>query len=112
MSLPSLSWLSRVGEAASVLIPGVGTAVGFIVMIYDLGESMICGGLNYLIQHVSAMDTSAFSNGSFALVASIGYGNAVFPLTEAVNIGLALAGACTTIALIRWIKSVVPTISN
>jgi len=112
MPLPSLSWIAKVGESAARLIPGVGTFVGLISLIYDLGESMVAGGLNYLLAQVDALDTSAFSNASFATVVGIGYGNAVFPLDEAVTIGTALALACGTIVTIRWVKSVIPTVSN
>ena len=112
MPLPSLSWIAKVGESAARLIPGIGTVVGFVTLIFDLGETMLAGGLNYLLTQINSMDTSAFSNASFALVVGIGYGNAVFPLDEAITIGTALATACGTIVVIRWVKSFIPTVSN
>jgi len=112
MPLPSLSWIAKVGESAAKLIPGIGTFVGFITLIFDLGETMLAGGLNWLIAQLNVLDTSAFSNASFAAVVGIGYGNAVFPIDEALTIGVALATACGTIVVIRWVKSFIPTVSN
>lgn len=112
MALPSLSWLAKVGEAAARAIPGMGTGLGFIALIYDLGDKMVAGGLNWLLSMVNSIDTSAFSNASFALVTGIGYGNAVFALDEAITVWTALAVACGAVAVIRWVKSVIPTVSN
>ena len=112
MALPSLEWLSRIGEAAIKLIPFVGTTGGLVVWIFDIGERVIAGGLNYAINQLSAMDTSAFSNASFGVIAGIGYANAVFPLAEFASIWTAVFTAAGLVLLIRWIKSCIPTVSN
>lgn len=112
MPLPSLSWIAKVGESAARLIPVVGTITGFFTLIFDLGERIVAGGINYLLDGLDAIDTSTFDNASFGAIAMIGYGNAVFPLEETMSVGAALIAACTTIATIRWAKSFIPTVSN
>lgn len=112
MPLPSLSWISKVGESAARLIPVVGTITGFVTLIFDLGEKIVAGGFNFALERLDAIDTSAFANATYGAIAFIGYGNAVFPLDEAMSIGAALITACTTVAVIRWVKSFIPTLSN
>jgi hypothetical protein len=108
----SLTWLSSVGRNIASFVPAFGTLMGFVAYIYELGETVLVGGLNFLSDRVSAIDTSAFANASFAAVVGIGYGNAVFPLTEMVSIWTALGTACLTVVIIRWVKSFIPTVSN
>lgn len=108
----SLTWLSRVGSSIVGATPLVGSLLGFLTLIYNVGESMVVGALNYATASIDAINTSAFGNATFAGITFIGYGNAVFPLEEAVSIWAAVGTACLSIALIRWIKSVIPTVSN
>jgi len=108
----SLTWLSRVGSSVVGFVPGVASVTALITLIFNLGERMLVGGLNYAITQVNGINTSAFDNATFAGITFIGYGNAVFPLEETVTIWSAVATACLSVALIRWIKSVIPTVSN
>jgi len=108
----SLTWLSNVGRSVMSFVPVLGSVLGFLAWFYELGETVLVGGLNFISDRINAIDTSAFSNASFAVVAGIGYANAVFPLSETVTIWASLATACITIAIIRWVKSVIPTVSN
>jgi len=108
----SLSWLSDVGRSIKFLVPGVGTLFGFVVFIYDLGEKILVGGLTYASESFAALDTSAFSDVSFASVAAIGYANTVFPIPEAMNIWASVFTACLSVSAIRWVKSFIPTLSN
>lgn len=112
MSLPSLEWLSRVGESALKAIPFFGGAVGVMTWTLDVGEKLLAGGLNYAIDKVSAIDTSAFGNATFTAVGAIGFGNAVFPLSEFITIWTAVFTAAGSVLVIRWIKSFIPTMAN
>lgn len=108
----SLEWLSKTGSAIVGFVPGVSTVVALVTLIFDLGEKMLAGGLNLAISTLSSIDTSAFSNVSFAGVAAIGYANAVFPLDEMISIWTAVASGCLSVVTIRWVKSFIPTVSN
>ncbi len=112
MALPSLSWLSRVGESALKAIPFFGSAFGFVVLILDIGERVLVAGINFATSSVNAIDTSAFSNVSFAAITGIAYANAVFPLSEFVSIWTAVFTAAGSVIVIRWVKSFIPTVSN
>lgn len=112
MALPSLEFLSRIGQLVIRAIPFVGSVMGFVAWIYDLGERVLAGGLNWILTQVSAIDTSVFSNAAFGTVAGIGYANAVFPLSEFVTIWAAVFTAAGAIVLIRWVKSFIPAIAN
>jgi hypothetical protein len=108
----SLTWLSRVGSSVIRIVPGVGTMVSCVTLVFNLGESMLVGGLNYALEHVNAINTTGFDNVTFASVSFIGYANAVFPLEEFVTMWSSVAAGCLSIAAIRWVKSCIPTISN
>lgn len=112
MANPTVYWLVEASKVLGRAIPFFGTVAGLVTLIYDLGETMLVSGLNFLIAHISSIDTSLFSNASFGAVASIGYANAVFPLSEFVAIWTAVITAKLTIIIIRWVKSVIPTVSN
>jgi hypothetical protein len=112
MALPSLSWLARVGESALKAIPFFGSGLGLIALVFDFGEKLLVGSINYVIDTINAMDTSMFSNAAFASVQGIAYANAVFPLSEFVTIWTAVFAAAAGIILIRWVKSFVPTVAN
>ncbi|MBB5349877.1 hypothetical protein HNR46_000098 [Haloferula luteola] len=94
------------------MVPLIGTIFGWFVWVNDLGERIIAGGLNFIIDRLDAIDTTAFSNASFASVAGIGIANAVFPLSEAITMWSALFTAMLAIIVIRWVKSFIPTVSN
>jgi len=93
-------------------VPVFGTLLGLIAYIYDLGETLFVGTLNLVISRLDAIDTSLFSNASFAAVYGIGYANAVFPLQEFVTMWIAIGVGCLSVVVIRWIKSFVPTVAN
>ena len=112
MPLPSLSWIAKVGEAAIRFIFMTSPVVAFFALFFKLGDSMVAAVLNYALAQINAMDTTAFSNASFASVVGISYANAVFPLSEAISIWTALGTACGIVVVIRWIKSFIPTVSN
>lgn len=112
MANPTVYWLVEVSKILGRAVPFFASVVGFFTLIYDLGEQIVVGGLNYLLGLVSSIDTSAFSNASFATVAGIGYANAVFPLSEFVTIWTAVISAKLVVLLIRWVKSFIPTIAN
>jgi len=112
MPLPSLSWIARVGESALKAIPFFGSAVGFIALIFDIGERVLVGGINFLISSVNSIDTSLFSNAAFGAVSGISYANAVFPLSEFVTIWTSVFTGAAAVLVIRWVKSFVPTVAN
>lgn len=112
MPLPTVYWLVEVSKILGKALPFFGSVVGFITLVYDLGEKMLVGGLNFFISQLNTIDTSMFSNASFASVAGIGYCNAVFPLSEAIAIWTALGACFVTILILRWVKSFIPTVAN
>jgi len=112
MATPTLYWLVSVARVLGKVVPGFATITGLITLVYDLGNQMLAGVLNLAISQISAIDTSAFSEVSFATITSIGLANAVFPLAELVTIWTALFSAMGVIIAFRWIKSFVPTVSN
>jgi hypothetical protein len=112
MILLSPDVISRLVQSATKALPFFGSSLGFIALLYDWGDKMLSTSLNYAIANVSAIDTSAFSNASFATVAGIGYANAVFPLEEFINIWVAVFTAAAIVLMIRWIKSFIPTVAN
>ena len=93
-------------------IPLFGSALGVLSLVLSIGEHVVSAGLNFAVNQVSALDTSAFSNAAFALVAGIGYANAVFPLSEFVNIWTSVFTAAGIVLVIRWVKSFIPTVAN
>jgi len=112
MAMPTVQWLVSVAKIIGKLTPFFGTVVGLVTLVYDLGTIIIVGGLNFLADRLDAIDTSAFSNAGFGLISSIGYFNAVFPLSEAIVVWTALLTAKLAIVVIRWVKSLIPTLSN
>lgn len=112
MALPSLTWLSGVGTAAARLITWLGSGMSLVTWVFDIGEKMLAGGLNFMIDRLSTLDTSLFSKAAFATVAGIGYANAVFPLAEFVNIWTAVFTGISVVLIIRWVKSFIPTMAN
>lgn len=108
----SLGILQKIGEWLGKLVTFTGTGVGLVVWIFDLGNRVIGAGLGWISGKLDVVNPDAWDNVSFAGVAFIGYANAVFPLTEAVQIWSSLATACLAISAIRWVKSFIPTIAN
>jgi len=112
MAEASVNWLVNVAKVVGKSAPFFGTAVGFVTLVYDLGTQLIVGGLGYVSARLDGLDTSTFQTTGFGVIEAVGTFNAVFPLAEALTVWSALATAMITVITIRWVKSVIPTVSN
>jgi hypothetical protein len=84
----------------------------FILWITNLVDLAITAVFSQIINYISSLDVSAFTNVSLSSIEFVGYVNAIIPVSEFVVLMGLYFSAWLLVILIRWIKSFVPTIAN
>lgn len=112
MALPSIWYLNKTAGMLRWIAPLAGGALSFILFITNVFTILVFGALDAIATALDSLDTSQFGGASFAVIAGIGYVNAIFPLAEILIVLTAYYTAWLIVIGVRWVKSFIPTVSN
>lgn len=98
-------WLSRNTKMVAIVSGFIFWLVGFI----DAAVTSVITTISTLI---TALSFDGLGNVALTTVQWIGYFNAVIPLTEGIALLTVYYSILISVAIIRWTKSFVPTVSN
>jgi hypothetical protein len=105
-------WLSEAGRLLSNWAPGFGLVSAVFVFVTDTINRVVGAGLTFVGEKIDQLDLTALKGAQFTTIQAIGYANAIFPLSEALNVLGAYFAAVCIVFLIRWVKSFIPTVAN
>jgi len=105
-------WMGKILDYLAKHFTWIGFLMTFVMWITDCFDAIIGGGLDLMINKIAEMNMDSFQQASFSSLEGIQYINAVFPVTEFLQLSVAYCSLMVVVIALRWIKSFIPTISN
>lgn len=90
----------------------VASAFAFCLWVKGLIDQAVLVVISQITQAINSLDLGAFTNVNLAGVSMIGVANAILPISEFVTLLAVYLTIWSTVIIIRWIKSFVPTVAN
>jgi hypothetical protein len=90
----------------------IASAFAFCLWVKGLIDQAVIIVISQIKQAIDTLDLAVFSNVNLGGVSMIGVANAILPISEFVTVLGVYLTIWSTVIIIRWIKSFVPTVAN
>jgi len=107
-----VQYFGKLLQYASDNSSGIGLVIGALSFLTGFIPNLISSGMAYIAQRLTLLAIGELGNVNLAALDYVAYANAILPITEFVYLMGVYLVAWLVVISIRWVKSLIPTVSN